>query len=282
MANIAVWKIGQGESDELIALDLHPTPTSLDTVSERLPGGAYTTFRTFHGDMYLHLQQHLDRLAETARLSGMDVVFDSTLMRNALRRAVGLYASPEKRMRITMDLEESPGTLYLMIEPLQTPSDEMYQKGVQVVTRRMHRDNPKAKLTEFISTATQVRQSLPAGVYEAIQVDEDGMILEGLSSNFFAVKDGEIWTADAGVLSGITRSIVLDEARDQDIVIHLTGYRADLLDKIDEAFITSASRAVLPVTRIDEKIVGTGKPGEVSRLLLARYLQRIEAEIEPA
>lgn len=282
MSNIAVWKIITEETAELIAVDLHPTPTSLDMASERLPGGAYTTLRTFHGDQFLRLQEHLDRLAETVSLSGMDVAFTPAVVRDGLRRAINLFAAPEKRVRITLDMEETPGTIYLTIEQLQTPGEAHYQNGVSVVTRMMHRNNPKAKLTEFINTASQIRQSLPADVYEAIQVGEDGRLLEGLSSNFFAVKDGSIWTADAGVLSGITRSIVLEEAAAQGIIVHLDGYPAAQLDDIDEAFITSASRAVLPVTRIDGKVVGSGKPGAVSRLLLSRYLQRIEAEIKPA
>lgn len=280
MAGINVWKINVEEEYHLDLVDLTPPPASLDNASDRLPGGAYTTFRTYDGNKVISIESHLNRLVETARLSGKPVEINHTAVRAALRAAIQMASFPEKRLRLTLDLEENPGDLYVAIEPLRVPGSEQYQQGAAVVTRSLKRRNPKAKLTAFIATADEIRKDLPAGINEALMVDENGTILEGLTSNFFAVKNEELWTADEGVLSGITRSIVLEEARAEGIPVHLEGIKLADLAQVDEAFITSASRAVLPVVKVDGQPVGSGTPGSLTRVLLARFNQRIAREVE--
>jgi branched-chain amino acid aminotransferase len=280
MANVVVWKLAPGSS-ELSEVKITPSPLKLDGASERLPGGAYTTLRTFGGTKVLHLQQHFERLAETARLAQQPVELEGEQIRAGLRKALALYPPVEKRVRITLDLEEQPGDVYIALETLQVPSEQMYQQGVAVVLRRLKRSNPKAKLTGFLAVASEVRHDLPPNVNEALMVDEKGRVLEGLTSNFFAVKGGALWTIEEGVLSGITRSIVLEEAAREGIPIHHRGVRAEELGALEEAFLTSSSRAVLPVVSIDARPVGNGKPGAITRLLLADYNQRIDREVEP-
>jgi branched-subunit amino acid aminotransferase/4-amino-4-deoxychorismate lyase len=105
----------------------------------------------------------------------------------------------------------------------------------------MERAQPTAKVTQFIEAAEHVRKSLPENAYEAIMIGRNGRFLEGLSSNFFAVKNGEIWTADEGVLPGVTRSIILKLAEQSAVPVHLEGIAPDDVAQIDEAFITSSS-----------------------------------------
>jgi branched-subunit amino acid aminotransferase/4-amino-4-deoxychorismate lyase len=144
----------------------------------------------------------------------------------------------------------------------------------------MQRENPKAKQTAFIETAAQVRRDIPSGVNEALMIGSDGRLLEGLSSNIFVVMDGVVWTAEEGVLSGITREVVLECIRIERIPLQLVGIRIEELERAQEVFITSASRAVLPVTIIDEKPVGDGRPGAVTMALQKAYRERVESELE--
>jgi branched-subunit amino acid aminotransferase/4-amino-4-deoxychorismate lyase len=111
-------------------------------------------------------------------------------------------------------------------------------------------------------------------------VQPDGTILEGLSSNFFGVRGNSLWTADEGVLNGITRKVVMDEARKAGIPVHFTPLELDELKSLDEAFITSSSRAVLPVVQIDEWVIGSGAPGPITKTLLDRYNQWVEREAQ--
>ena len=89
--------------------------------------------------------------------------------------------------------------------------------GVKVRTHSLHRENPKAKSTEFVGQADKVRANIGPDVNEIVMVGPDGRMLEGLSSNFFAIKDGVIWTEDEAVLPGLTRKVVLGLIRDMDL-----------------------------------------------------------------
>lgn len=282
MATIALWKLspaleGQWEAAE----KLETSGSSLDAVSRMLPNGAYTTFRTYPGNRVMDFSAHVARLEETARLVGEVFHLDEQQLRAGVRSALQDYPTTEKRVRITLDLEQHAGDVYISVEPLHVPSAVDYQNGVSVITRQAHRDNPKAKLTSFIHTAGSIRDDMPAGMNEILMVDEHGWVLEGLTSNFFAVMDRAVWTAEAGVLSGLTRSIVLEEIAATGLILQLKPAHITDLPDFEEAFLTSASRAVLPVVRINGQVVGGGYPGAVTQRLLERYTTRIERETEP-
>ena len=277
--NIAIWKLPHQQVGlPLERLDMNAA--SLDGAARQLPGGAYTTFRTFQRVRVLRLFEHFSRLEETARLAGHTLTLDRAQIRAALRAAIAQYPAEEMRIRVTLDLEQEVGVLYLLLEKLHIPSDDDYANGVRVVTYHLQRQNPKAKLTNFIETANRVRQSLPPGINEALMIGEEDRLLEGLSSNFFAVLEHGIWTAEQGVLSGITRSMVLEAAAQSGLRVRLEGLPTEKLSQVSEAFITSASRAVLPVTEIDGRPVASGRPGSITLQLQNRYRAMIEQALE--
>jgi branched-chain amino acid aminotransferase len=277
---IGVWRIAPGVEISAGIEQVDMQPGSLDEGTRLLPAGGYTTFRTFGRTHVLRLRDHFQRLEETARLAGKAMRIDQSLLRQGLRHALVNYPAGETRVRVILDLEQQPGTLYLLVEGLRTPKPEAYENGACVVTRRMQRENPKAKLTNFIETASTIRRELPEGIEEAIMIGEDGRLLEGLSSNFFGILHGTIWTAEQGVLSGITRSFVLDVVKIESIPLRLEGLPQSELPALEEAFITSASRAVLPVVQIDHLPVANGKPGPITHKLLHGYLNRLVQDLE--
>ncbi len=277
----ATWLL-ENESNQAQPFPILPAPVSLDEASLALPGGAYTTFRTFHHDFAFHLDDHFSRLEESARLSAFPLEIDRERLRAAICRAIRDFPAQDSRIRICLDLNARAGDIYISLEPLKTPSERQYETGVQVVTLNMTRENPAAKLTRFIPQAAEARRAIPQEATEGIMIDPEGYLLEGLSSNFFAVfRGGEFYTSGDAVLAGITRALVIDEARKIEVPVHLEAVRISQVDELSEAFITSSSRAVLPVTRIDQSQIGTGVPGVLTRALLARYLSRIDREIEP-
>ncbi len=111
-------------------------------------------------------------------------------------------------------------------------------------------------------------------------VSDEGKILEGLSSNFFAVQNSIIWTSNEGVLPGITRSMVIDVINELDIPLKMEPFSINDIINLEEAFITSASRAVLPISSIDGQPVGNGLPGPLTKKIMERFLKRIEEELE--
>jgi branched-chain amino acid aminotransferase len=267
-------------------LRIEPRPEVVGRLSEAgrfLPQGAYTTLRTYGRTGLLALEQHFDRLDETARLLGHPV----TLPRDELRRLLcevlrGLEweASSETRLRLTVDCAKRVGEIWFSVEPLPLPSPEDYAKGVSVLTRPMHRENPKAKDNAFIAASREARALLGPEVNEVLMVGPEGRILEGLSSNFYGVRGGTVWTAEEGVLPGITRSLILEEASRAGIPVQLEALTLDELSTLDEAFLSSTSRAVLPIAQIDSEQVGTGKPGPITQWLAQLYEAKLQQRIE--
>jgi branched-chain amino acid aminotransferase len=279
---ILTWRLNLlGEVFKITPYTTEKEAASLDEVSLQLPGGAYTTFRTYDHTRALRIQDHMQRLSDSAERTHQQVSLAFTPLRAALRAILEQSPFRDARVRVTLDLETEPGLLYITIEELHALPPAAYLSGVKVTTHILQRENPKAKLTAFITTAAAYRAHLSPGVNETLMVQTDGRILEGLSSNFFGIKGGAMWTAEEGVLSGITRASVLDIASSRlGIPVHYDAIRADELEILDECFITSAGRGVLPVVQIDEMVIGKGMPGVVTKRIMVGFEEWIGEKVE--
>jgi branched-chain amino acid aminotransferase len=264
---VRTFEITSGQAHEA-----EPAQT-LAEASARLPHGAYTTLRTYGSDRVLRLAHHVRRLEESAGTAG---ALDEHRVRAGLRAVVRAAAHPESRLRLTW---VSP-RLFAAVERFEPLPPALYESGVACVTLRVRRENPQAKDTRFLEAARAAYGSLPVGRHEGLMVAEDGAILEGLSSNFFAVREGILHTEEERALAGVTRSLVLEVARSL-LPLARTAVRLEQLPEVAESFITSASRGILPVVRIDETWIGSRRPGDVTRTLRARLEELVAREAEP-
>jgi len=144
------------------------------------------------------------------------------------------------------------------------------------VTVPLRREKAQSKDTRFLSSAQGAYRALPRGVHEGLLLGEDGALLEGLSSNVFAVMDGVLRTEEARALHGTTRGLVLELARGV-VPISFEPIRKADLGRAAEMFLTSVSREVLGVVRVDEVTIGRGKPGSLARDLRKRYRARMKS-----
>jgi branched-subunit amino acid aminotransferase/4-amino-4-deoxychorismate lyase len=110
--------------------------------------------------------------------------------------------------------------------------------------------------------------------------DRSGAILEGVSSSFFAVLDGQLRTAHSKVLEGISRGALLEMAPSV-LPVTLLPIRVADVPRVSEAMLTSASRGVVPIVQIGDVVIGKGKPGPLAGALRAAYDARVEQELEP-
>jgi branched-chain amino acid aminotransferase len=176
---------------------------------------------------------------------------------------------------VPLDVDE----ILISVEPFEVYPAEFYQRGVRCATTRLSRHTPLAKSPNFIAVSRESKAALDPGLHELLMVDAQGQILEGISSNFYAVLKGVLRTAGEGVLEGITRHIVLQAAADV-IPIDYHPVRVSDLMLVSEAFITSSSREVMPVIQIDEHIIGAGQPGPITQALLEQYRAGLERDAE--
>lgn len=250
-------------------LGSHP---SLGAASSALPEGSYTTLRTYRGDRVLRLEQHVQRLQDSLKSpQPLDVAVVCAALAEVLERT----GHCESRLRVTY----APPRLFVSVEPFEPLPESVYREGVRCVTVALQRENPHAKHTGFIATAASAYSQLPAGVNEALMLAEDGAILEGLSSNFFAVKGGALHTEDARVLHGVTRAIVLEVAATL-LPLLKQAVRVAQLGDVSECFLTSVSREILPAVEIDGRRIGDANPGPHTRELIRRFAELVEREAE--
>jgi branched-chain amino acid aminotransferase len=183
-------------SDPEWGLSRHP---SLAGAAEDEPAnGVYLVARTYRGGLVLELDAHLDRMERSARLRGRSISVARKAIRGALRAMAAdlLPTGGDIRFRVTLVLDAEPWYL-LSVEPAVDLSDEVRTRGVLCRLQwNAARQDPEIKSTDWIAA----RRTLPGGeeVYEHLLVDGKGAILEGATSNFYAVIDGVVRTAGAG------------------------------------------------------------------------------------
>ena len=259
-------------------IKLQPSAASLDELTRQLPEGYYSTFRTFDGGKrVLGFSDHLRRLYEPVA----EPEADTSFLRRQLFKLLEPYRPGEARVRLIMTRQ---GQLYITMEILKPLPSEVYGKGVYVETTELQRQHPRLKSTAFIGRSDSERKHIAQqGIFEALLV-KDGKILEGMTSNFFYVRrDGippNLCTAQDDILLGITRKTVIDVAKGRGVAVNYAPLERDQLETIDEAFITSSSRGVVPVVQIDKVRVGQGSPGPLTRELSLAYDQYVKKNAE--
>ncbi|MEE8121766.1 MAG: aminotransferase class IV, partial [Anaerolineales bacterium] len=183
------------------------------------------------------------------------------------------------RFRITIS-RENPNQILLAAEPLKEVPSEMLSNGAEVATHCITRPNPRAKSNAWLRLRAEASKSLPEHVYEGIVCNSRGELLEGFSSNLYAIKDEKLWTASDHVLFGITRKIILDVAYDL-LPQHLNPVTIKDLPSMQEAFLSSSSRGVVPIVKIDGIVIGEGIPGPYTLEISRRYNSWVEENLKP-
>jgi branched-chain amino acid aminotransferase len=247
----------------------------------------YETIGTAHGRLFA-ARDHLDRLERSAMRIGLRVPPRADIER-AIADTVEAAGNVESRVRVVLTrgsgkLDLDPASvddtqLVVIVFPLGPPSPEMYAKGVAVAIVSITRNSPSAidpavKSGNYLNNVLALGEARRRmGAYEAILCGADGSVAEGSTSNVFTVVAGEVRTPplEVGILDGITRAKVLELCRKGGLRVVETRIFPDDLRAAEEVFITSATRGVLPVTRVDDRVIGAGLPGPLTKKLMALY-----------
>lgn len=261
---------------ELEPLPLPPGLQDPGRVHDGLPLGVYEAARTFDHVGFVGLRAHLDRMERSIVLAGIQGPLDRRGLCLGLDRVAEQFPAADSKLRF--DLLAGPATalgssrrVIIQATELQLPPPEVYSHGVRSQLSELQRRRPEVKEAQWVVERRAAVGGTEAN-FESILVDSDGQLLEGVMSNFFWVQEGTLWTAPvAGVLPGITRSILLELAQTCGIGTGARHARADALHELDEAFFTTSVRSVVPVVEIAGQTLGTGRPGAVTRTLMDAY-----------
>jgi branched-chain amino acid aminotransferase len=260
--------------------------------------GVYETWRTYNGQPFL-FDRHMRRLRNSARMLALGVPLSDEQIDARCRETVaaaGLGGSPAREAYVRILLTRGIGELsydpaacptpsmVVIVKAHVPPPADVYERGVKVSlvpTIRNHPGtvNPLIKSNNLLNNALAMQEAFRRGADEGIMRNYRGELAEGTQSNLFIVKDGAALTPplDAGLLPGITREFVFEVAIAQGtaggapIPVREAVLRDHDLLGADEAFLTSSTREIVPIARVDDRTIGSGAPGPVTRALLERF-----------
>jgi branched-chain amino acid aminotransferase len=253
--------------------------------------GVYETLRTYNRVPFLY-DRHVTRLRQSAHHLALDVPFDDESLAKWIRQTVDAAGElREAYIRVlltrgvgelTYDIAATPTpSLVIIVKPLDEPAERAARDGitislVDVIRNHPQSVNPIIKSNNLLNNALAMQAAYRRGGEEALMCNYRGELSECAQSNFFLVRRGAALTpkSEAGLLEGVTRAFLFEVGREAGVEVRdETLYPTDLANA-DEAFITSTTRELSPVVRIDDRVVGSGRPGPITLKLLAAYRRR--------
>ena len=244
----------------------------------------FETMRAYGGRVF-RLDRHLNRLAQSAKVLGISI--EILELKGAVMDTIQANKLSEARIRLTISIGEGEmtpdlstckiPTVIILAENYKPYPEKVCRKGFRAIASTIRRNSQsplsRLKSTSYLESILARQEAREAGVDEALCLNEKGFLAEGSMSNIFLVADGRLKTPgyDSGILPGITRQTVLELATKLGIDILECNIRLDELFQAQEAFFTGSLIEVMPLTEIEGKPIGSGKPGSVTKRLIEAY-----------
>lgn len=255
--------------------------------------GAFETMRSYGGTIF-RLDRHLARLHLTAEMLGISDKLSTFDLEKACHDVIRANKLTEARVRLTVTAGEgdivpnldtcSNVTVFVVARKLVPRPPESYERGYKAILsshrRNSHSPLSKLKSTSYLENLLARQEARTAGVDDVILLNERGFLAEGGVSNIFLMSCQMLITPsiESGVLPGITREAVLELAKSMGIMTVDKQVELGELLTAAEAFLTSSTIEVMPLTRLDNKPIGSGKPGPVTLKLMSSYRELVARE----
>jgi branched-chain amino acid aminotransferase len=249
--------------------------------------GVFEGMRSYGGTVF-RLMEHLDRLWTSAKAICLEIPISREEMAKAVNDTLAVNEIEDGYIRLVV----TRGAGYLGLSPDKTSNpqviiitdfielypDELYEKGLEIITASTVRNHPAAlspriKSLNYLNNILAKIEGVRAGYLETLMLNHKGEVAECTGDNIFLVKDGELYTPplDAGILAGITRAVVIELAQQAGIEVHEVALTRHDVYIADECFLTGSAAEVVPVVKVDYRAIGNGKPGPVTRDLKERF-----------
>ncbi len=246
--------------------------------------GLFETMRAYEGQVF-RLDSHLSRLARSAEILGLPI--GMTDLKDAVMATIQANQLGDARIRITVSIGEGSmvpdpstckqPTVLILAGDYHPYPEQIYQKGFRAVVSSIRRNSgsplSRLKSANYLENMLVKQEARAAGVDEALCLNEKGLLAEASMSNIFLVDDGVLRTPgeESGILPGVTRGVVLELASRLGISTLKHNVRLVELSQAQEAFLTNSLIEIMPLTEIEGRPVGSGRPGPVTQRLMADY-----------
>jgi branched-chain amino acid aminotransferase len=259
--------------------------------------GIYETLRTYQGQPFL-FDRHMRRMRRSAGMLSLTVPLSDEEMSQRVHDTIGTAGlgsgGKEAYIRILVtrgvgEISYDPAacresSVVIIVKPQVDPPADAFERGVKAVLVSVMRNhpgsvNPIIKSNNLLNNALAMQEAVKRGAFEGIMRNYRGELAECTTSNLFIVKAGVALTPpiDAGLLAGITREFLFEVGAEVGISVREQVLKDEDLFGADEAFLSSTTREVVPIVKVDDRAIGSGRPGPVTNALLAGYRKRAHA-----
>jgi branched-chain amino acid aminotransferase len=249
--------------------------------------GVFEGMRSYGGKVF-RLREHLDRLWKSAKAICLQIPLSTQEMADAVNQTLKLNGIQDGYIRLVVtrgagELGIDPNKcsnpqVIIITDYITLYPDELYKNGLEIITVATIRNHPAAlspriKSLNYLNNILAKIEGLQAGCVEALMLNHNGEVAECTGDNFFLVTNNEVLTPpiDAGILEGITRDFAIELARESGLTVCETALTRHDVYIADECFLTGSAAEIIPVVKVDSRVIGDGKPGPVTRELTARF-----------
>lgn len=249
--------------------------------------GVFEGIRCYNGNVFL-LDEHLERLYDSAKslmlkipkpIEEMKENVLETLRRNQLREGYVRLIVTRGIGDLGLDPDKCPNPSVIIIaDKIQLYPEHFYEDGLEIVTVSVRRSNPEAinpriKSLNYLNNILAKIEAKQSGAVEALMLSNDGFVAECSGDNIFLVKDEVIITPPShlGILEGVTRNSVITLAQEAGFHVEERIFTRHDIYIADECFLTGTAAEVIPVVKLDRRVIGEGKPGRVTQKLIAAF-----------
>ena len=249
--------------------------------------GVFEGIRVY-GNKAFELGAHLRRLFDSARAIRLTIPYTEQELETAIDDTLKLNGLTDSYIRLvvtrgvgTLGLDPhncARPSVFIIAELVRLYPPEMYENGMAVITASVIRNHPNAlspriKSLNYLNNILAKIEAVDAGVPEAVMLNSEGFVAECTADNIFIVRHGEVLTPPAsdGSLEGVTRGAIIDICRSSAIPVFERRLERHDLYIADECFLTGTAAEVIPVTKIDGRPIGAGKPGPMTKRLSENF-----------
>jgi len=249
--------------------------------------GVFEGIRSYNGKVF-RMRAHLDRLWYSAKAIWLTIPITKDEMAKAIEDTLAANGIQDGYIRVvvtrgsgTLGLDPnrcSDPQVIIITDRISLYPEELYRKGLEIVTVSTARNHPAAlsprvKSLNYLNNILAKIEGLQAGCIEALMLNHKGEVAECTGDNIFLVRDGRLLTPpnEAGILEGITRQAVIDLARENGIPVQEVALTKHDVYIADECFLTGTAAEVVPVVKVDSRTIGDGVPGPITRDLMEKF-----------
>lgn len=237
--------------------------------------GAFEALKTVNGKIFL-FDEHFERLKKSTKYLGVKLPVAKTeikeiiyeiIKKNKIKNAAVRIVLTGGRSADTVHFNSGSPTFYILASELPILKSEFYNNGVKLVTLEYFRQIPELKTTAYLRAIKEINKRQKKEKFFEILYTDKGNVLECATSNFFIFQGNKLITAYKGILCGTMRNLVISLAK-REFFVQEKVIKIKDLNFAAESFITATNKNILSVVKIDNKIIGNGKPGKNTKKIM--------------